>query len=141
KRHTGKVINRYDCHHCYRKRRRSISVTEPIIKDALLNYMKRYTVTVKEDDLKQSERNKLKEAERLNERLNEITKERDRIQRAWIKSIISEDDLLKYQEELNEEEKTINNKLDEQPNREIRTDELKEIKMTISKHFDYMDKS
>lgn len=140
KRANKKYVFRYSCHHCHRAGNPTLSVNEDIVFRAFIDYMQKYTITIKEEDLKAGEKDEKKKITRLNKRLTELKNERDRIQRAWIKSLINDDDLINYQEEIEKEEEEIKKTLNElnAPSRQISDDYVREIKATIAEHFEYM---
>lgn len=129
------VSHNYTCEPCYKAKRPFISVSEKNLLDAFYNYMTKLKVTdldnVNEKD--DTSKNIIK----LKNNLKSIEKKRDRIQRAWIDGKMKDEDLDKYQNEIDIEEKEIKRELDEFSMKRniITNEEIAEIKELFSNHF------
>src|SRR5690625_6274041 len=64
------------------------------------------------DKANENETDKEVERDKLNKRLLDLKRKKDRIQRAWISEMMSDDDLQKYQNEINAEKNKILERLD-----------------------------
>src|SRR5690625_7206192 len=83
--------------------------------------MRRITILKlnKEDNKENENNNKIKT---LMRRKNSIDRERDKIQRAWIKDMMSDDDLSRYQKELDKELSQINDELSKMQVKRVKVD-------------------
>src|SRR5690625_7369358 len=87
-----------------------MSVYESIYDNIFYKYMRRFPIVElnKEDKKENENNNKIKT---LMRRKNSIDREQDKIQRAWIKDMMSDDDLSRHQKELDKELSQINDEL------------------------------
>lgn len=129
-----KTVNyTYVCDNCHTNGRGHISVSERLIEKALMKYMNELMVEGFPTDEK-SDEGKL--ITKLNSKLKRIEKERDKIQRAWIKDMMSEDDLTIYKKELDEEEYAITEELLKiKSSKPLPTGRLKELKLYFTTIF------
>src|SRR5690625_7855278 len=86
---------------CQRKKKVTVSISESLIKQAFLKYLKRGKITYSEDDIKSED--KTKEISNLKRELQSLEQEKNRIQKAWIKGFIEEDDLIEHQKDTDEQ--------------------------------------
>lgn len=132
------VAYSYVCEVCHKKGRKFISVAERLLEEAFLKYMKTLPVAKLEDETNDKEQ---KEINNLKEKLNELNNKKDRIQRAWINSMISDEDLMLYKKEIESniysiEEKL--NKLNVEKKSAISNEEMEELKEFFTVHFDVL---
>lgn len=129
----------YKCGNCQRQGKRAPFVSENKLMVAFVNYMQ----NLKVDGLNElhQDDDSTKKIKELESNLNKIDKERDRIQRAWIKELISDDDLKKYQDEWDEEKEKTEKELEKlQGMKPITKEELKNITDLFKDHFEILDR-
>src|SRR5690625_363052 len=129
--HKRKTRYYYNYHstQCFKKKRGSVSVSETTLEDALLRYMQQVKLTDL-DKVNVEKTDTETQRDELNNRLIELNKKKDRIQRAWINEMMSDEDLQKYQTEIDDERNKILEKLNEtQETRNVTSEELKNIKI------------
>lgn len=97
----------YRCNNCRHKSNYNVSVGENKILEALKVYFNRIII----DDAISAFSDEESPIDELKDRLQEIEVERDRIQRAWIKQLMSDEDLERYQRELDDEKMKIESEL------------------------------
>lgn len=121
-----KTYYSYTCNDCYYKRKKFVSVSESQLESSMLNYLSAFKIddvdkTVVPDDQK--------DIQRIKRRIDAIKKERERVQRAWIKERITDDELDMYQSELDIESENLNRELLSLNNNKsfISKEELKEM--------------
>ena len=129
---TKEYVYNYVCNNCRDKKGKTVSITEKRILKALYKFMKVYT-TERFDGIKINE---VKPTKKLKTRLKEIQNERDRIQRAWIKKLMNDGDLEKYQKELDKEQLKIEDELNKLEAPVTTKSELKELVATFNDHFE-----
>src|SRR5690625_2493897 len=120
----------YQCSDCYRRGRKSVSVSEPVLERSLIKYMSNLSLSgFQSVEIKQND-NEKKYAE-LKLKLDKINRKRDRIQRAWINEKMSDNDLEKYSREIDREEQTIKEEMDVMgiAKRELSIEELSNLKL------------
>src|SRR5699024_8408484 len=111
-------------------------VSESILENAFYDYMRRFPILElnKEDNKEDEKDTKIKA---LLRRKKNIDRERDKIQRAWIKDMMGDDDLNRYQKELDKELSQINDELSKMKVKRVEIDkeELKELIIYFNDHF------
>src|SRR5699024_4073851 len=86
----------YVCNDCHANDRPFMSVSESILENAFYDYMRRFPILeLNKEDNKEYEKDT--EIKALLRRKKNIDRERDKIQRAWIKDMMGDDDLNRYQ--------------------------------------------
>lgn len=95
----------YRCKYCKKHDNVPVYVSET----RLLNVLPKYLESIKID--KTDVISDDKESVLLQKKINDIENKKDRLQRAWIDNLMSDDDLRVYQKELDEELEVINDKL------------------------------
>lgn len=106
----------YQCNHCRDYGDKQITAAETMLEKALIEYIGNPSI----ENFSAG-----KETPRINvtKQLEDIKSKRDKIQRAWINDLMSDDDLIKYKKELDDQEKNLLNELDdehEKPNLDIK---------------------
>src|SRR5699024_3140564 len=82
----------YVCNDCHSKGRPFMSVSESILENAFYDYMRDFPITdLNKEEGEEDERDN--QIKNLLRRRKNIDRERDKIQRAWIKDMMSDEDL------------------------------------------------
>src|SRR5690625_7156965 len=113
-----------------------MSVSKSILENAFYDYMRNFPITdINKEERKEDERDN--QIKNLLRRRKNIDRERDKIQRAWIKDMMSDDDLSRYQKELDKELSQINDELSKMQVKRVEVDkeELKELITYFNDHF------
>lgn len=131
---TGKYLYNYVCNNCRDKSGKTVSITESRLLKELSVYMEGYDFSDFED-LESAQPN---ENITLKKRLRTVQNERDRIQRAWIKQLMSDDDLAKYQSELDKEQLELEEELSKLDEPVTTNKELKELVTTFNENFNLL---
>lgn len=136
----GRPLYNYSCDKCYRKTRRTFSISEKRLEEAFSNYIRRMTIDFDESDIKEDD--SMKEKRKLLNQLKSLEKQKHRIQKAWIQRMMSDADLDKHQEEIENEMKEVKSKLDQMKVKRVglTKEEILEIKESLSSHFEQMSK-
>src|SRR5690625_616943 len=134
-----KTYYSYVCDDCYDNKRPFISVSESQLEDAMLNYMDKLKL---QDFSEVESSDNTKDVERIKRRLQAIKKERERIQRAWIKEMMTDEELDKFQSELDAETDDLNKELltlnKNAPS--ISNEELKELSVYFNEAYNELTK-
>src|SRR5690625_4110575 len=135
-----KTYYSYVCDDCYDNKRPFISVSESQLEDAMLNYMDKLKL---QDFSEVESSDNTKDVERIKRRLQAIKKERERIQRAWIKEMMTDEELDKFQKELDAETDDLNKELltlnKNAPS--ISNEELKELSVYFNEAYNELTKN
>lgn len=128
---TNEYLYNYVCNNCRDKKGKTVSITERRILVALEQFMTSYEV----GSFEGVDNPDKKIDTNLKRRLKEIQNERDRIQRAWIKKLMSDNDLEKYQKELDSEQLNLEDELNKFEAPVTTKKELKELVTTFNENF------
>lgn len=126
----------YVCNDCHSKGRPFMSVSESILENAFYDYMRDFPITdLNKEEGEEDERDN--QIKNLLRRRKNIDRERDKIQRAWIKDMMSDEDLKRYQKELDKELSQIEDDLSKSKVKRVEIDkeELKELITYFNDHF------
>src|SRR5699024_4415372 len=126
----------YVCNDCHKKGRPFMSVSESILENAFYDYMRDFPITdLNKEEGEEDERDN--QIKNLLRRRKNIDRERDKIQRAWIKDMMSDEDLKRYQKELDKELSQIEDDLSKTKVKRVEIDkeELKELITYFNDHF------
>lgn len=128
----------YVCESCYRAKRPFVSVAESVLLKAFDKYMNRLKLI--DLDYEDNEDESTKEITSLKNRLKTLERQRDRIQRAWIQEIMTDDDLDKYQKEIDNEQMEIEEQLSKLSVNQltISNEQLSELKKYFITHFNQL---
>ncbi len=126
----------YKCNNCFKSGNGTISLAETKLEKALLNYFSQIEIDKIDVDHSDTEPSNYEYLIRL----EEIEEERDRLQRAWLKKMIDDDYLIKYQKELDAEKTDIEIQLNEHDEPAISERELEKIITTLKVEFEYMER-
>src|SRR5690625_1101601 len=126
---TKQNLYSYSCMDCQRKRKTTVSISESLIEQAFLRYLNRGKITYSEDDIKSED--KTKEISNLKRELQSLEQEKNRIQKAWIKGFIEENDLIEHQKETDEQIEKVELRLKELSDAGISIEEISEIHTTL----------
>ena len=113
-----------------------MSVSESILENAFYDYMRDFPITdLNKEEGEEDERDN--QIKNLLRRRKNIDRERDKIQRAWIKDMMSDEDLKRYQKELDKELSQIEDDLSKAKVKRVEIDkeELKELITYFNDHF------
>lgn len=99
----------YTCDHCYRNGGKRHSVSESILESAFLSYINKGSYITLEENTEVSETEK--EIIKIEKEINSLERQKKRIQRAWIKEIIQDDELEGHQKDINHQIENAKNKL------------------------------
>lgn len=129
----------YCCHECYRNGKGMLSVSERIIEQAFINHLDTQLIEYNTADM--SSDNDDKEIKKLKARLRSIQKERERIQKAWIKGFMKDHELVEHQNELEERYQATQKRLDELGKTEtISNEEILQLQHSLKSGYEYMTK-
>jgi len=130
----------YNCHHCYRNKGKTPTVSELRLEDAFVKYLERISISYDKEDIKTTD--KEKEINNLKMSLRSLEEEKKRIQKAWIKGFMEDDDLVEHQKEVDNKVLEIENKLSELTNQtfELTTDDILNIQTTLRENYEHMTK-
>ncbi len=131
---TNETLYNYVCNNCRDKKGKTVSITENRILKALNIHMKGYKLG-RFDEIEDS---KPTMASKVKKRIKEIQGERDRVQRAWIKKLMSDTDLEKYQKELEKEQLEIEDEINKLDKPVTTKEELKQIITTFNDNFNLL---
>lgn len=125
----------YVCDNCYENKRPFMSVSESVLEDAFINYMSR--LKIENMHVLESSDDTSSKVSKLKRRLKTLSKQRERIQRAWITERMNDEELDKYQKEIDEEEMEIEEELSKLSVKRttISSEELMELQEYFSTHF------
>ena len=123
---------------CQRKRKVTVSISESLIEQAFLRYLNRGKITYSEDDIKSED--KTKEISNLKRELQSLEQEKNRIQKAWIKGFIEEDDLIEHQKDTDEQIEKVEFRLRELSDVGISIEEISEIHTNLIDNYELMTK-
>lgn len=136
---TKQNLYSYSCMDCQRKRKVTVSISESLIEQAFLRYLNRGKITYSEDDIKSED--KTKEISNLKRELQSLEQEKNRIQKAWIKGFIEENDLIEHQKETDEQIEKVELRLKELSDAGISIEEISEIHTTLVDNYEHMTKN
>src|SRR5699024_3133270 len=129
----------YCCHECYREGKGMLSISEKIIENAFLNYLDRINIEYDEEDLLKDDSQK--EINNLKSELRSLGEEKKRIQKAWIKGFIEEEDLIEHQKEVDSRVLEVEDKLKSKTNAPtISNEQILAIQSTLKENYDVMTK-
>jgi len=125
----------YVCDKCYENKRPFMSVSESVLEDAFINYMSRLKIENMYD--LESNDDTSGKVSKMKRRLKTLSKQRERIQRAWITERLNDEELDKYQKEIDDEEMEIEEELSKLSVQKvtISNEELMELQEYFSSHF------
>lgn len=132
----GETYYYYRCNNCQKRGKKHVSVAENIMLQALKDYFNSILLDKIETVYSDNKSPVIK----LKQRLDELEEERDRVQRAWIKKLMNDDDLMKYQTEIDEEQEKIERELEKYEEPTLTKNELKKIALTLKEGFDTLSK-
>ncbi|GAB7568075.1 recombinase family protein [Gemella sp. Musashino-2025] len=92
----GEYKNHYRCIYCKRSGKFAPTISEKKVLDKLIDYLNNYSFDVGVENKNQNKTIVIN----YDKELDIITKKRSKIQRAWLNDLISDDELEKYQNEL-----------------------------------------
>lgn len=120
----------YKCNQCFNRKNKTISVSE----ENILNGLRFYFEKIELDNITIDEE---KDTSALVDKLAEIESKKDRIQRAWIDNLMSDEDLKKYQNELEKERAEIEGELSKLET-SATNEEIKNIVINMRVAFDHL---
>src|SRR5690625_4637552 len=121
-----------------RKIKTTLSIYKLNNEQAIMRYQNRGKKTYSEDDIKSED--KTKEIINLKRELQSLEQEKNRIQKAWIKGFIEEDDLIEHQKETDEQIEKVEFRLKELSDTGISIEEISEIHTTLVDNYELMTK-
>lgn len=133
-----KIYYSYTCGECYDNGKGVLSISESKIEESFINYF----ADIKFENFTLDDENKdKKDIDKINMQLKNIKDKKDKIQRAWLSDLISDDDLIKYKKELDEQERELSSTLDDVEEVEtISIDQLKEFQAYFNNLYDKLDR-
>lgn len=135
KRRDGTYNYSYTCSQCFKRHRLAVNVAETVMEETLLNYMTNVELDGFSSEDKEIPDSQKKRSE-LRKELGRLKKKRERIQRAWINEMIPDEDLERYQKEIDTEESKVREELDSIVDEGSITDEeLKELRVVFSEAY------
>src|SRR5699024_11877554 len=109
------------------------------IENAFLNYLDRINIEYDEEDLLKDDSQK--EINNLKSELRSLGEEKKRIQKAWIKGFIEEEDLIEHQKEVDSRVLEVEDKLKSKTNAPtISNEQILAIQSTLKENYDVMTK-
>ncbi len=126
----------YRCNNCFKNGNGTITVGESRILESLKAYLDNIII----DDIESVKVDNKSPTAPLERRLKEVGNERDKIQRAWIKNLMSDDDLERYQQELDDEQEQIEKELSKLSKPIMTNEEYKQIVITLKSGFDNLSR-
>ena len=125
-----KTYYSYMCNECYKEKRKFVNVSENVIYNAFVKHMKNEILT-DFDTVPTNDHHKFKK------RLKEIESERERVQVAFIKSLIDESLLTNHLKDLEKEENEIKEVLSSE---NIQLDDVVEVSRLFNEHFEELNR-
>lgn len=137
---NGSHYHSYTCNHCHEIGNPFMSVSENKITEAFMSYMKTVQIEGMGAELLEDV-NQIDEIKALKRLLKDINSKRDKLQRAWLSDLLSDEDLAKYKTEIEVESLEVEEALSKLTvvNTGITDDELKMIASNFNMHFNDLD--
>lgn len=135
----GRHLHSYKCDHCYRDGRKTINVSEIIMENALLRYLDKINLEIEKEDIDVNE-TETELIERHKELAN-LKNEKKRIQRAWIKGFMEEEELLEHQKEIDDNVTETIDRINELESTEVITEEeILSLQTTLKENYVHLTK-